>query len=196
MWRAMKNARYAGIVAALRQRSIGAVVAPVPQFARFSCSDCFFEVCEVAEVDRLLVVLDVGSPFGILLVPGYPGVSGSVVAWLTSVLVVLLVRNVSQVRDSVISSDSINVIYLVIRPYTMHVQPCKSVSLVESALYRDQQVAVSIQAACYVPDFYPVSCANFPGENSGIRIVAEHRPQMLCGKLIRGRCGTIVFRHR
>lgn len=65
----------AGIVAALRQRSIGAVDAPILQLTCFSGGDGFFDGSEVAEVDAFSVVLDVGLPLGLLLVPTYACVS-------------------------------------------------------------------------------------------------------------------------
>ena len=74
MWRAMKNARYAGIVAALRQRSIGAVVTPVFQFSGFTGGDGLFDGSEAAEAEMLSVMSDLGYPLGALLVPTHPGV--------------------------------------------------------------------------------------------------------------------------
>ena len=64
----------------------------------------------MAEVDTFLVVLDLGLPLGALLVPVYARMSRCVVAWLTFVLVVLLDRSFSQISNSVISSDSVDMI--------------------------------------------------------------------------------------
>ena len=73
-------------------------------------------------------------------------------------------------------------IYLIFRPNSASVQPGKSVSLVESALYLDPQVAVSIQATSHRSDFYSASCANFPSENSGFLVVVQNRTQVLRSK--------------
>lgn len=75
MWRAMKNARDAGIVAALRQRSIGAVVAPILEFSGLASGDGIFDGSEAAEAEMLSVMSDLGYPLGALLVPTHPGVS-------------------------------------------------------------------------------------------------------------------------
>ncbi len=90
----------------------------------------------------LLVVHDLGYPLGVALVPVYARVPRCVIAWLTFVLVVLLVRNLAQIRDSIIGSDSVNVIYLVFRPNSVDVEPGESVGFVASALYFDAYVAI------------------------------------------------------
>lgn len=149
----------------------GVGVSPVELLSCFSCGDCIFKVFKIAEVYLLMVVLDPGFPFGDTLVPAYARVPRCVVTAFTFVLVVLLVRNLSQVKDSVVSSDSVDVVYLVFRPSSVHVKPSKPVGFVEPAMYRNQKVTFAIRAACYVADFYPVRRANFPSENPGFLVV-------------------------
>ena len=124
----MKNARDCGHCSGCRLiRSIGAVVAPVFQFSGFTGCDGFFYGGEAAEVDMLLVVPNVGSPLGDALVPDHTRVPGLVVTAFTRVLLILLARNISQIGNSIISSNSVNVVYLVSWPDPMHVKPGKSV---------------------------------------------------------------------
>lgn len=142
-----------------------------------------------------MVVLDTGLPLGDTLVPAYARVPRCVVTAFTFVLAVLLVRNLSQISYAVISSDSVDVVYLVFGPVAVVVQPGESVSFVESVLYADIPVAVSSRAACYVAGFYVASRAHSSSEYACIRVVMQNLAQLLCGELIRGRCGIIVFRH-
>ena len=79
-------------------------------------------------------MLDLGYPLGILLVPGYAWVAGCISARLTSILLVLLLCDGSQIRDSIICLVTVNVAYLVFRPLSVNIEPSKPVGFVESAL--------------------------------------------------------------
>lgn len=153
---------------------------------RLARGDSLFLGVEVAEMFGETTGPDVGTPLLGPLIPAHTCAPAGVVAALSAILDVVLVRCFAQVFYPVVRSDLVDVIDLVLRERAGDETPDDSMSLVCFPAYSDLEIAVTdvgaprdragLSGVDYLPPMVGrevVSRSRFPVQHPGIGLVAE-----------------------
>lgn len=137
---------------------------------------------EHTKVFPFAIGVDVRHPFPCLRVPGYARVPAGVVRANSAVLLLLCVGCWTQVRYVIRVFDTVLVVYLICRPFTMDVKPRKPMLVMVHTVDSDPSVPTVDSPSTTAAR----GCAPFchqPGEDASLWVVVKKFAQALRGKI-------------
>lgn len=160
------------------------------QFAGFVaiCLVRFLGCCKRTQIFAFPVKFNERSPFAIGLDKGNPLVPGGIGDRFFSVKTICLLCAFSQIGRPIIRAITVNVIYVLLRPFPRNKKPSKSVGVVKTVINANSHIPVRVYAASFTSFRAFSSSGGFPCELSRIWVVIQKFKNAGSGSFIFHRC--------
>ena len=147
-------------------------VAVVSQFSGF----------KVAKMLGFSVQSNLCDPSRLFIAPVNTSKSRFVSLACNKILFIFKIQRQPQIADSVVVANSVDVVNLMRRPFTINVQPSKSVGHVDNVLDANINSSARVAVTRNILNFNSVGKSNFPSKNSSLGVVMKNFVKLLLSK--------------
>lgn len=89
----------------------------------------------------------------------------------SSILRVFGARSLAKICDPVVVADAVDVVELIFRPLSVHVQPRETVSQMKAPAYPDMAISITANTTSYIANLDAIICTDVVSKNACLRVV-------------------------